>query len=94
MICKRCGAALPNTGVVCMQCGAMMSKEQIEEQKKWQEINKQTNNVQLMSEKYKSNKENFKYNSEDKKENKLLGLLIIVGVFTLILLIAALKFFG
>ena len=60
MICKRCGAALPNSGVVCMQCGAMMSKEQIEEQKKWQEINKQTNNVQLMSEKYKSNKENFK----------------------------------
>ena len=35
MICKRCGAALPSDGVTCIQCGTMMSKEQIEEQKKW-----------------------------------------------------------
>ena len=95
MICKRCGAALPSNGVVCLQCGAMMSKEQIEEQKKWKEINKETNKtINLMSSKYNVNKENFNYDNEPKKENKLLGLLVVVGVFLIILIIAAIKFFG
>lgn len=94
MICKRCGAALPSDGVTCIQCGTMMSKDQIEEQKKWKEINKQNNNIQLMSSKYGVNKENFSYEAEPKKENKLLGLLVIVGVLFLILLIAAIKFFS
>lgn len=95
MICNRCGAALPSDGVTCKQCGAMMSKEQIEEQKKWKEINKQNNNINanLMSSRYGVNKENFNYN-EPKKENKLLGLLVIVGIVFIIIIIAAIKFFG
>lgn len=94
MICKRCGAALPSDGVTCMQCGTMMSKEQIEEQKKWKEINKQNNKVQLMSSKYGVNKDEFNYNTEPKKEKKLLGVLVIVGVLLVVLLIAALKMFS
>ena len=96
MICKRCGAALPNEGVVCKQCGAMMSKEQIGEQKKWKEINKQNNNssANLLSSRYGVNKENFKYDEAPKKENKLLGLLVIVIIVLVVLLIAAIKFFG
>lgn len=95
MNCKRCNSPLPSDGVVCLQCGAMMTKEQIEEQKKWKEINKESNNrVKLMSNKYGVNKENFNYDNEQKKENKLLGLLVVIGVFLLILLIAAIKFFG
>jgi len=95
MICNRCGSALPNDGVTCIQCGAMMSKEQIEEQKKWKELNKEHNKkVNLMSNKYNVNKENFSYDEEPKKENKLLGLLVVVGVFLIIVLIAAIKFFG
>ena len=94
MICKKCGSALPSNGAVCKQCGAMMSKEQIDEQKKWQEINKQNNNINLMSSKYNVNKENFKYNTEEKKENKLLGALILVGIVVVIVLIATIKFFS
>jgi len=94
MVCNKCGAALPSDGAVCLQCGAMMSKEQIEEKRKWKEINKQNNNIKLMSSKYGVNKENFSYNNEPKKENKLLGLLVIVGVLLLIILFAAIKFFG
>jgi len=95
MICKRCGAALPNEGVVCKQCGAMMTKEQIEEQKKWNEMDERNKYAaKLMSSKYNVNKENFSYDEEPKKENKLLGLLVVVGVFLIIVLIAAIKFFG
>ncbi len=95
MICKRCGSALPSDGVVCKECGAMMTKEQIEEQKKWKEINKnQRETIKLMSSKYNVNKENFKYDNEPKKENKLLGLLVIVGVLLVVILIAAIKFFS
>lgn len=95
MICNKCGAALPSDGVTCKQCGTMMSKEQIEEQKKWKEINKQNNNkIELMSSRYGVNKETFKYDNEPKKENKVLGLLIIVGVVFAIIIIAAIKFFG
>ncbi|MBQ6687225.1 MAG: hypothetical protein IJN03_01730 [Bacilli bacterium] len=94
MFCKRCGAALPGEGAICKQCGAMMSKEQLEEQKKWQEIQNKPNTVNLMSQKYGVNKDNFKYESETKKENKLLGAIIIFGVFIIIVIIAFIKFFA
>lgn len=93
MICNRCGSALPSDGVVCKQCGAMMNKEQIEEQKKWNEINKQHNQtVKLMSSKYNVNKDKFRYENEPKKENKLAGLLVIIGVLFVVIIIAAIKF--
>ena len=95
MICNRCGAPLPNDGVVCKQCGAMMSKEQIEEQKKWKEINKQSSQtVNLMSSRYGVNKDNFDYSNEPKKENKLLGLLILVGILLIVIIFAIIKFFS
>ena len=94
MICNRCGSALPSDGVICKECGAMMTKEQIEEQKKWNELNKETNRkINLMSSKYNVNKDNFSY-EEPKKENKLVGLLVLVGVTLIIILLAAIKFFG
>lgn len=94
MICKRCGSALPSEGVVCLQCGTMMSKEQLEEIKKWQEINKQNNNTgpKLMSSRYGVNKENFEYNTETKKENKLMAALALVGIVLIIIIVAIIKF--
>lgn len=94
MFCKRCGSALPNEGAICKQCGAMMSKEQLEEQKKWQEIQNNSNTVNLMSQKYGVSKENFKYDTETPKENKLLGAVIILGVLIIIVIIALIKFLG
>ena len=93
MICKRCGAALPNEGVVCKQCGAMMTKEQIEEQKKWNEMDERNKYAaKLMSSKYNVNKENFDYNNEAQKENKWLGLVIILVVVLVVVGIAIAKF--
>lgn len=94
MVCNRCGASLPSEGIICKECGAMMAKAQIEEQKKWNELNKETNRkINLMSSKYNINKDSFTYD-EPKKENKLLGLLVLVGVVLIIILFAAIKFFG
>lgn len=95
MICNRCKAALPNDGYICKHCGAMMSKEQIEEQRKWNEMNERNKQAaKLMSSKYNVNKENLNYGNNPQKENKLLGLLVIVGVVFIILILAAIKFFG
>jgi len=93
MICKRCGSALPSEGAVCKQCGAMMTKEQIEEQKKWKEINKQNNNMaKLLSDKYNANKEAFRYDTEKTKDNKYLGLIIVLVIFLVIVGVAVAKF--
>lgn len=95
MICNRCKAALPNEGYICKQCGAMMTKEQIEEQKKWNEMDERNKYAaKLMSSKYKVDKENFYYNNDTKKENKLLGLLVLVAILFIVILFAAIKFFG
>lgn len=93
MICKRCGAALPSDGAICKQCGAMMTKEQLEEQKKWKEMDDRNKYAaKLMSSKYNVNKDKFEYNKDQPKENKFLGLLIILIVVLIIVGIAIAKF--
>ena len=63
MYCKKCGFALPSHGYICLNCGAMMSKEQIDKQKKF--FKEQKNLID-------GNIANIKYKKRE-HENKLLG---------------------
>ncbi len=81
MICNRCKKPLPNTGIVCKFCGALMTQDQINYQNKMRD--KDNKRIMLLSEKYGvNNKVEYR---EEKKENKVLGLFIIV--LTLLILI-------
>ena len=68
MKCKRCGVALPNEGFLCSHCGMMMSKEQIEEQKKYMQQNFDNHKVELVSEKYGGKKQIFQKREESDKK--------------------------
>ncbi len=78
--------ALPSTGFICKSCGAMMSSEQIKQQKEY--IKQQDNNkVFLKSDIY--NKEPIEY--KNKKENKILGALLIILIVILLIILAIFK---
>lgn len=81
-VCKNCGSPLPNEGIVCKFCGVAMDKEQYDEQVKNQERDKER--IKLLSEKYGTH-QNIEFN--EVKENKLGGLLIIVGVLLFLLVL-------
>lgn len=80
MICKRCKKPLPNNSITCQFCGMLMSKEQIEKQQKLRE--KDYKRIELLSEKY-GNENKVEYNN--KKENKILGLIIIVIILLILI---------
>lgn len=90
MYCKKCGAALPSHGYVCKSCGTMMDIEQIKEQKEYikNEDNKKIE-VNLLSDKYR--KEPIKRDYSKRKDNKLLGALLIILVIIFLIIIAILK---
>ena len=80
MICKRCKKPLPNNSITCQFCGMLMNQEQIEYQQKMND--KDSRRIELLSEKYgKENK--IEYNN--KKENKILGLIIIVIILLILI---------
>lgn len=83
MVCKKCGKALPSEGAVCTFCGAAMNKEQLEARKKMQEANFQ---AKLMSDKYGIDKSAI-YKEEKVKENKALGLAIILGILLFLIIL-------
>lgn len=85
MICNRCGKNLPSEGTICKFCGAMMSPEQIDYQNKTRDRDAQR--IQLLSEKY-GHKEQIDYREE--KENKVLGLAIILIVIVFLIVLAIL----
>ena len=87
MFCKRCGNALPSHGFVCLNCGAMMSPEQIKEQKEL--MKKDNNNVILKSDFY--SKEPINRNYEKPKDNKIVGALIILIIVIALIVFAILK---
>lgn len=85
MKCKRCGNSLPNDGIACKFCGTLMNQEQINYRNKMKD--KDNERIVLLSEKYGHNN-NLVY--EKTKENKFLGLLIILFVLLIIVILAIL----
>lgn len=83
MICKKCGKALPSEGAICTFCGASMNKDQLEKRKQMQEKN---NQARLMSDKYGIDK-SMLYKQEEQKENKLIGLAVILGVLLFLVIL-------
>ena len=75
MNCNKCGSPLPNKGIVCNFCGAAMSPEQLKYMQRMQDKNNKQ--IELLSEKYGQDN-NIKYQSN--KENKILGLIIIIVI--------------
>ena len=87
MFCNKCGHALPSVGFICNNCGALMSPEQIKEQKKHLEEKKKE--VTLLTDRYNVNKSNVEYRKTS--ESKYLGIIFIVLVVIILIIIAILK---
>ncbi len=87
MFCKKCGNPLPKEGYICVFCGAMMTKEQIEMQKKLMQENKYK--VELKTQDFNQDKLNIEH-TDDKKENKLIPILIILGIIIFLIVFAIL----
>ena len=81
-VCKNCGSPLPNEGVVCKFCGVMMNKDQYDEQVKTN--GREQEKLKLLSEKYGTH-QNIEYSKV--KENKLTGLLIVLGVLLFLMVL-------
>lgn len=90
MYCKRCGAALPSHGFVCKSCGTMMDSEQIKEQKEYMknDDNKKIE-VNLLSDRYQKDPISRDYSK--RKDNKLLGAILIILIILILIIIALLK---
>jgi len=86
MKCNRCGAPLPNRGVTCKFCGVLMSQEQVS--KINENINKEQKQVELLSEKYGQHQErDYRTNI---KENKPLGVAIIIVILLFLIILTIL----
>lgn len=81
---------MPSHGFVCKSCGTMMDSEQIKEQKEYMknESNKKIE-VNLLSDRYRNEPINRDYSK--RKDNKLLGAILIVLVVIILIIIAILK---
>ena len=85
MNCKRCGKPLPNRGVTCTFCGMLMNQEQIDYQNKMND--KHNERIELLSEKY-GRENSVEYRQP--KENKALGLAVIIVVLVILIIFAIL----
>lgn len=85
MKCKNCGNPLPGSGVVCKFCGALMDREQINYQNKMKD--KENQRIMLLSEKY-GHENKIEY--REKKENKILGLAVILIILVFLILLTIL----
>lgn len=84
MTCRNCGKPLPSDGIVCKFCGALMNQSEINYQNKMRDNDNKR--ITLLSEKY-GHENKIEY--RETKENKSLGLaiIIIVLVFLIVLTI-------
>ena len=90
MHCEKCGAALPSEGYICKNCGAMMNSKQIHDQKEFNKLNSLNNNnekITFLSDRYRND---INRDIVPNKENKFLGILIVLGVILIVLGVAIL----
>lgn len=88
MFCKKCGAALPSQGYICLSCGTMMDEEQIKKQKEFIK-EKEKSEVNLLSDRYSREPINRDYRKQS--ENKYLGAILVVLVVIILVIVAILK---
>ena len=84
MQCNRCGAALPNNSYVCKQCGALMTKEQIELQKKFNKENN-LNQYNGRTNAYLTNQIN--YEKHETNYNHLMAVIFLILMVIVVLMI-------
>lgn len=90
MYCKKCGAALPSHGYICKSCGTMMDSDQIKEQKEHlKNDNNEKIEINLLSDRYRREPINRDYSK--RKDNKLLGGILIILIIIVLIIIAILK---
>lgn len=82
MHCKRCGKAIGTDRGICPFCGAMLSKDQMEIYK--QDKKESMQKAELLTEKYGNQKTYYEKSSAN--ENKLIGLLVILGILVILAL--------
>lgn len=81
MVCKRCGHALGTNNAVCPNCGAFMTKEQLQERR---EINGANN--AYMNRLYEINKKNAMNKLESNTHTKNdLGYALFIGICLVII---------
>ena len=83
MFCQKCGNPLPKEGYICKFCGAMMTNDQIEKQKKYMEENKFK--PKLKSELYGVEKINYE---QREKDSKKLGVFLVLGILIFLIILA------
>ena len=85
MFCKKCGNPLPKEGYICKFCGAMMDKNQVENQNKLMKEN--SYQPKFKTELYGGEKINYQEN-EHKEEKNFLPYAIIGGVIIFLIILA------
>lgn len=93
MICKKCGAALPGRGMICKACGATMAPDQVEGMR---QINKAqqfgSTRIPIKPILEEDNDYENLNNYKTSKENKFLGVVIILVILLIVIVIAILNF--
>ncbi len=83
MHCKRCGKAIGTDRGICPFCGAMLSPDQMEKYK--QDKKEAMKRAELLTEKYGNQK--VYYEKSDVNENKLIGILVVLGILLFLAII-------
>ena len=83
MKCKRCGKALGTDRGICPFCGAMLTQSQMEIYK--QDKRERMLKPELLTEKY--GEKPIYYEKRKNEENKIIGIVIVLGVILILLII-------
>ena len=86
MVCKKCGHALGSKDAICPNCGALMSREQLDIRK---EMNKGKN--PYLGRIYNIKQKNKEYNNDDttNTNNTAYAIFIVICILVLAIIIAA-----
>lgn len=86
MVCKKCGHALGSKEAICPNCGALMSREQLDIRK---EMNKGKN--PYLERIYNIKQKNKEYNNDDptNTNNTAYAIFIVICILVLAIIIAA-----
>ena len=92
MVCKNCGKALGNVQATCPFCGAFISSDQVNNFVEMKKEREKDLRPRLVSERY--GMDPIKYEIQSSKVgNKLIVILIVVGVFVIMFLVGVLILF-